>query len=80
MARADAFWPTYFTMWQAEADGELTLSASLGKCAKADFRGLIKADFRELSKADSTLTTAFVTPKDHYDPSIEFRSPPLGLE
>ena len=67
------------SMWQAEADAELTLSASLGKCAKADFRGLIKADFQEWSKADSTLTTAFVTPKDYYDPSIAFRPPPLGL-
>ena len=23
---------------------------------------------------------AFVTPKDYYDPSIAFRSPPLGLD
>ena len=26
------------------------------------------------------MTPAFVTPQDYYDPSIEFRSPPLGLD
>ena len=77
----DAAAALFFCHWEEKITGGKCKSIHyMGKYAKAEFRELIKPDFREWSKADSTLTMAFVTPKDYYESSISFRSPIIFSE